>query len=76
MNLVWKVWHERPKKRALRRAEKVFSKVKYDFSRKGDKPNWQRWKTYLRLEAEAEKALNVIASDEERLHDKLRKLKS
>ena len=76
LNLVFKAWHERPKKRALRRAEKVFSKVKYDFSRKGDKPNWQRWKTYLRLEAEAEKALNVIASDEERLHDKLRKLKS
>ncbi len=75
LNLVWKVWHLRPKKRALRRAEKVFSKVKFDFNRKGDKPKWQRWPTFERLEVEAEQALNIISSDEDRLHDKLNKLK-
>ena len=74
LNLVWKVWHERSKKRALRRAEKVFQKVSFDFSRKGDKPKWQRWPTFQRLEAEGEKALTIISSEEERLHDKLRKL--
>ena len=71
LNLVWKVWHERPKRRAIRRAEKVFQKVKYDFSRKFDKPKWQRWPTFVRLEAEGEKAWEIIGSDEERLHDKL-----
>ncbi|MDP2072269.1 hypothetical protein [Methylotenera sp.] len=74
LNLVFKVWHERPKRRALRRAEKVFQKVKYEFNRKGDKPKWQRWPTFERLEAEAEQALNVISGEEEKLHDKLRKL--
>ena len=71
---MWKVWHERPERRALRRAEKVFQKVKYDFSRKGDKPKWLRWKTLDRLEAEGEKALTIISSEEEKLLDKLRKL--
>ena len=76
LNLVFKVWHERPKRRALRGAEKVFSKVNFDFSRKGDKPKWQRWPTFERLEAEGEQALSLIGGDEEKLLDKLRKLKS
>jgi len=76
LNLVWKVWHERPERRALRRAEKVFQKVTYDFSRKGDKPKWQRWPTFERLEAEGEKALTIISSEEEKLLDKLRMLYS
>ncbi|MDP2231328.1 hypothetical protein [Methylotenera sp.] len=74
LNLVFKVWHLRPKKRALRRADKIFRKVSFDFSRKGDKPKWQRWPTFERLEAEGEKALNVISGEEEKLLDKLRKL--
>ena len=73
LNLVWKVWHERPARRALRRAEKVSHKVKFDFSRKGYKPKWQRWPTFKRLQAEGDKALDVISSDEDKLLDKLRK---
>lgn len=65
LNLVFKVWHERPKKRALRSAEKVFCKVSFDFSRKGDKPKWQRWPTFHRLEADSEKALIIISSEVE-----------
>ena len=76
LNLVFMVWNERPKKRAIRRAEKVFQKVKYDFSRKGDKPKWLRWQTFESLEAEGEKALNVINIEEEKLHDKLNLLNS
>lgn len=76
LNLVFKVWHERPNKRALRRADKIFQKVKYDFSRKSAKPKWLRWQTFDRLEAEGEKAWEIISSDEDRVHDKLLKLKS
>lgn len=76
LNLVFKVWHERSKKRALRRAAKIFQKVKYDFSRKSAKPKWLRWQTFDRLEAEGEKAWEIISSDEDRVHDKLLKLKS
>lgn len=76
LNLVWKVWHERPKRRAIRRAEKVFQKVKYDFSRRYDKRKWQRLPTFERLEADAEKALEVLTNDEETMYSKLRKLKS
>lgn len=76
LNLVFKVWHLRPKKRALRRAEKVFQMVKYDFSRRYDKPKWQRWPSFVRLEAEGEKALTIISSEEDKLHDKLNLLNS
>lgn len=76
LNLVWKVWHERPERRAQRSAEKVCRHVKFDFSRKGHKPKWQRWPTFERVQAEGEVALNVISRDEDRLLDILRKLKT
>jgi len=63
-NARYRTHSERPSRRALRAALKVFRRHKVDYSRPSAKPKWQRWPTFERRDAEAEAVFPVIEAAE------------
>lgn len=51
-------------RRAVRRAEKIFSRCPIDIHRPGGKPKWMRWATFKRLNAVADAVWPIIKRDE------------
>lgn len=67
---------EAPGRRALRRAEKVLMRGKFEHGRPGGKPKWMRWPTFKRLDAETEKAGDVLIRYEEAPYTLLRRVEA
>ena len=65
---------ESPSRRAVRRAERIFRRCKVESGRKEGKPKWQRWPTYERLSAEAERVFPIIEADECAPYDVLQRV--
>lgn len=65
---------ESPGRRAMRRAEMIWRRCKIDFKRPEGKPRWQRWPTYERLSAEAERVFPIIEAAECAPYDVLQRV--
>ena len=65
---------ESPGRRAVRRALRIFRRCKVEPGRKAWKPKWQRWPTYERLSAEAERVFPIIEAAECAPYDVLQRV--
>jgi hypothetical protein len=60
LGLPYQAQRESPGRRALRRAEKIFKKVRVEQGRPGWKLKWMRWATYHRLHDAADAVFPII----------------